>query len=175
MRLYPLVVLIMLTLLPGVPAQAGDRGTPDEAKALAIKAARYLRQAGPETAYPAFNAKDGPWHDRDLSVLVMTSGSVILAHGGMPAFVGKSRDLSVLVMTSGSMILAHGGMPAFVGKSIASLKDVDGNSVAAKILAVTDSGWAEYKWRNPVSKMIEPKLTYVVTVGDNRVAVGAYK
>lgn len=115
---------------------------------MAVNAAEYLEKVGPQVAFAAFSAKDGPWHDRDLYVYVL------------------DKD---------SKVLAHGGMPALVGRSILSLKDVDGNSIAAQIAAVSGSGWAEYKWQNPVTKLLEPKKSYVIPVGDDRVVVGAYK
>lgn len=148
MKVYRLIMAVLFIGLLGAAAQAEDRGTPDEAKAMAIKAADYLKQVGPEVAYPAFDAKDGPWRDRDLYVYVMSPDGVVLAHGGIASFVGKS---------------------------VASLKDVDGVSIADRVRAVPDTGWADYKWQNPVTKTIEPKTSYVVKVGDNRVVVGAYK
>lgn len=142
------VIIIGLACLFAPSVWAADRGTPDEAKAMAIKAAQYLKDVGPEVAYPAFNAKDGLWHDRDLYVYVLAPDATVLAHGGLAGFIGKN---------------------------IATLKDVDGNSIGGEIIAIPDAGWADYKWQNPITKAIEPKTSYVVRVGDNRVAVGAYK
>ena len=148
MKRRSLLVVAMLTGLFGAGARATDRATPDEAKAMAGKAAQYLKEVGPETAFAAFNAKDGPWHDRDLYVFV--------------------NDASCKT-------LAHGGNQALVGKSLATLKDVEGKPFMQEIAAVQDAGWVEYKWQNPVSKAIETKATYVVQVGQYRVGVGAYK
>jgi len=143
-----LLVVMMLAGLFGASAQAADRATPDEAKAMASKAAQYLKEVGPDTAFAAFSAKDGPWHDRDLYVFV--------------------NDASCKT-------LAHGGNQALVGKSLATLKDVEGKPFMLDIAAVQDAGWVEYKWQNPVSKAIEAKATYVVRVGQYSVGVGAYK
>ncbi len=148
MKIRSLLVLIMLTCLLAAGARAGDRATPDEAKAMAVKAAQYLKEAGPDTAFAAFNAKDGPWHDRDLYVFV--------------------NDASCKT-------LAHGGNQALVGKTLATLKDVEGKPFMQDIAAIQDAGWVDYQWQNPVSKAIEAKVTYVVRVGDYSVGVGAYK
>jgi len=145
MKIRSLIVLIILT---GMLGAAGDRATPDDAKAMAIKAAQYLKEAGPDTAFAAFNAKDGSWHDRDLYVFV--------------------NDAS-------SKTLAHGGNQALVGKTLATLKDVEGKAFMQEIAAVQDAGWVDYKWQNPVSKVIEAKVTYVVRVGQYSLGVGAYK
>ena len=148
MKILSLLLLVMLTGLFGAPAWAGDQATPDEAKAMAIKAAQYLKDVGPETALAAFSAKDGPWHDRDLYVFVTGPNHVVLAHGAIPALVGRT---------------------------LATLKDVDGNSISDQIHGVADAGWIEYKWQNPDTKAIAPKMSYVVRVGEDRVVVGAYK
>jgi cytochrome c len=148
MKFRSLLILTLLILLPGMVARADDRGTPDEAKAMAIKAALYLKDSGPDPAFAAFNAKTGPWHDRDLYVFVS----------------GPDHK-----------VLAHGSIPALVGRTLATLKDVDGNSISDKIHAVPNEGWIEYKWQDPVTKAIAPKVSYVVRVGDYFVVVGAYK
>lgn len=142
------IAAAVLTALVGRGAKALDRATPEEAKAMAIKAAQYFKEAGAEKAFTAFNAKDGPWHDRDLYVYVADPECKILAHGAMPALVGRTLD---------------------------TLKDVDGKPIVQQVAAIKDAGWVDYKWQNPGSKAIEPKTTYVVRVGDYAVAVGAYK
>ena len=38
-----------------------------------------------------------------------------------------------------------------------------------------DNKWVEYGWTNPVSKKIEPKITYGVKYGDTVVISGIYK
>ena len=62
-------------------AHAAGLASPDDAKAMAIKAAEYLKSVGPEKAFAEFDAKDGPWHDRDLYVTVQDSKGVMVAHG----------------------------------------------------------------------------------------------
>ncbi len=128
-------------------AFAADTETPDEAKALAEKAASFLKQNGPEKAFPVFQAKDGGFQDRDLYVTVAD--------------------------TSGTM-LVNGGMPSLVGKNLIDLKDVDGKPFEREVVAIKDAGWVEFKWINPVSKVVQLKKTYQIRVGDFLVGVGAY-
>jgi cytochrome c len=148
MNIRSLLVIGVFTVFAGSVAMAADRGTPDEAKAMAIKAAQYLKDAGPEVAFAAFSAKDSPWHDRDLYVFVSDQANKMLANGSNPALVGRTMT---------------------------TLKDADGKSIASEIVSVKDAAWIDYKWQNPVNKAIEPKVTYVVRVGDYSVGVGAYK
>jgi len=145
-RLAP-VLLLGASVLAAPAALAADRATPDEAKAMAIKAAAYLTSAGPETALPAFSDRNGPWHDRDLYVFVDDSKGVMVANGTNPGLIGRT---------------------------VVDLKDVDGKAFHHEILAITDAGWVDFKWRNPVTNAMEPKQTYEVRVGDYIVGVGAY-
>ncbi len=149
-RLVPLlslgtILLLAGLLLPGA-AWAADRGTPEEAKAMAIKAAAYLKSVGPEKAFPEFDA-GGPWLDRDLYVTVQNNAGIMLARGNNPGLIGKS---------------------------LIDLRDVDGKPFVREVSAITDAGWVTLKWQNPVTKAVEPKTMYAVRVGDYLVGVGAY-
>lgn len=144
--LYLLLLAPMLLLHPA--AWAAGEATPDEAKTLALKAAEYLKAVGPDRAFAEFDAKDGPWHDRDLYVYVLGDDNVMHAHG------------------------TNSGL---IGKSLASMKDVDGNPMNAPMLAVKTDDWVRYKWQNPLTKAVEPKVAYCVRVGEYVVVVGAYQ
>ena len=145
-RLLPLLVICCAVLSAPI-AYAAGQATPDEAKAMAIKAAAFLKAEGPDKAFPAFDAKDGPWHDRDLYVVVQDSNGVMLAHGTNPGLIGKS---------------------------MLDLKDVDGKAFTREMIAIKDAGWVNFKWQNPLTKAVEPKTIYEVRVGDDLVGVGAY-
>ena len=136
-----------LLLAPAIWASGG--ATPDEAKAMAVKAAAYLQSAGPEKAFAAFDAKDdATWHDRDLYVVVQDSKGAIVAHGTNPGLIGRN---------------------------VLELKDVDGKPFNHDIQAVKDAAWVDYKWQNPMTKAVEAKTQYNVRVGEYVVGVGAYK
>jgi hypothetical protein len=142
---FPLPILLPL-LFSGL-AHAGDSGTPDEAKAMAVRAAELLKTEGPDKAFPEFNTGSA-YHDRDLYVMVYDP-------------TGKC--------------VSHGANPALIGKALIDLKDTDGKFIIKDLVAVEDTGWVDYKWPRPTTKKIEPKTTYVVRVGDYRIGVGAYK
>ena len=145
-HLFPMSV-IGLTLLLAPVAHAAGQATPDEAKAMATKAAEYLKSVGPDKAFPEFDAKDGPWHDRDLYVTVQDAKGVMLAHGTNPGLIGKS---------------------------LIDLRDVDGKPFEREMLAVTDTGWVDFKWQNPLTKAVEAKRQFIIRVGDYLIGVGAY-
>lgn len=142
-----LLFLLVAFSLSWVTAFASDRGTPDEAKAMAEKAAAYLKDNGFDKACPVFHAKDGGFQDRDLYVTVQDN--------------------------KGNMV-CHGTTAALEGKNMLNLKDVDGKAFNVEIQAIKDTAWVEFKWINPVSKAVEPKKTYQIRVGDYIVGVGAY-
>jgi cytochrome c len=128
-------------------AHAAGLASPDDAKAMATKAAEYLKSVGPEKAFAEFDAKDGPWHDRDLYVTVQDSKGVMVAHG------------------------TNGGL---IGKSVIDLKDVDGKPFNRDVEAIKEAAWIDYKWQNPATKAVEAKTSYQVRVGEYIVGVGAY-
>jgi cytochrome c len=136
---------VALLLAPTV--WAAGQGTAEEARAMADKAAEYLKSAGPEKALAEFNAKDGPWHDRDLYVTVADASGIARANGSNPGLVGKS---------------------------VLELKDPDGKPFLREMMAIKETGSVTYRWLNPVNHAIEPKTIYVVHVGDYTVGVGAY-
>jgi hypothetical protein len=142
------VALLVLCSWVTAPARADSGGTPEEAKAMAIAAADFLKANGPDKAFAAFTAKQAPWVDRDLYVFVYDE-------------TGHA--------------VAHGGNPALVGKNLIDLKDPDGKAFVRELVALKDAGWVEYKWRNPVSNAVESKTSYGIPVGIYRVGVGAYK
>jgi cytochrome c len=147
-RLLPLLTLGAALLL-ATTAWAAEKATPEEAKAMAIKAADYLQSAGPETAFAAFDAKDNnAWHDRDLYVTVQDSKGVMVAHGTNPGLIGRN---------------------------VLELKDVDGKPFNHEFQAVKDTAWVDYKWQNPLTKAVEAKTLYTIRVGDYVVGVGAYR
>lgn len=145
---HVLAIGIALAMMAG-GASAGDRGTPDEAKALVIKAVAHLKEVGPDKALADFNDPKGAYWDRDLFVFVYSADGKILCAPGIPALVG--RDATVL-------------------------KDVDGKEFGKMILAAaTDTGgWVEYHMTNPATKKAEPKKTYAIRSGDYVLGSGAY-
>ncbi len=140
-------MMLGASLLSAPFALAAGQATPEEAKAMAIKAADYLKSVGPDKAFPEFDAKDGPWHDRDLYITVQDSKGVMVAHGTNPALIGKS---------------------------MLDLKDVDGKPFNREVQAISDTGWIDYKWQNPLTKAVEAKRAYEVRVGEYIIGVGAY-
>lgn len=147
-----LLALGLTGLLAVSAAQAADQGSATEAEAMVQKAVAYVKANGADKAYDEF-----------------TNGSSF-----------KDRDLYVFVYDMTGKNLAHGANAKLVGKDLSSLKDPDGKMILPLLFAVAKSpkgkGWTEeFKFRNPVTQKLEPKVVYVERVGDTLIGTGIYK
>lgn len=138
-------VLVAL-FLAVAPAAAAERASLDEAKAMAEKAAMFLKAEGKDKAIAAFNT-DAQFKDRDLYVFAMNPDGTNIAHGANPALVGKN---------------------------LMSLRDPSGKQFVKDMTEVKGQGWVDYSWQNPTTKAVEPKRSYVIRQGDVVLGVGAY-
>lgn len=144
-------VSVVVGLVLAVTAQAADRGTPAEAKAMLAKAVAHYKAVGRKQALGDFTGKKAPFVDRDLYVFCIGPDRVISANGGYPSFVGLSADL---------------------------LKDADGKLLGKALWEAGSrdgGGSVEYPHINPVSHKPEPKVSFVEKVGEDLCGVGAYK
>lgn len=141
--------LIVLAVAPASFA-AGERGTPDEAKALVKKAIVFFKANGKDKTMPALNDPKGAFIDRDLYVFVHDKAGIYYAIAPKPAFVGKDMT---------------------------SVRDANGKFIVKEqieALQKADSIWQEYDWQNPVSGKIEHKKTYCEKVDAFHFCSGAY-
>ncbi|MCB1155330.1 cache domain-containing protein [bacterium] len=142
-----LIVVLAIPLIWSAPVRADDRGTRQEARAMAEAAAALYRAQGPEAAFEAFNHSP-EFHDRDLYVFALDSEGILVAHGTGESLIG--RDLS-------------------------RLRDPSGRSFVQEFLAIEDTGWIEYQWTNPATGNVEDKVSFLINVGDHVIGVGAYR
>ncbi len=134
-------------------ALAADKGTADEAVAMTKKAVALIKSAGKDKAFAEINnPANAGFHDRDLYVYVYD------LHG---------------------VTLAHGNNPKMVGKNLIEMKDNEGKAVIKSLIETANSpagkGWVEFKWPNPVTKLIEQKAGYIEKVDNMMVGSGIYK
>ncbi len=133
------------------PAEAASRGTIEEARAMLDRAVAHYMDVGREQALSDFTAKKEPFIDRDLYVFCY----------------GPDRTIS-----------GHGADPGLLGVPVDELRDVDDFSFGTRIMEVgeesPDGGYVEYKWLNPVTGEMEPKISIVRLIGTDICGVGAY-
>lgn len=134
-------------------ARADDlKPTPDQVVDLTRRAVAIIEAQGVEAAREIFN-KEGEF---------------------------KFGEIYVNLLDFKGSWLIYPPRPASVGLNVINLKDADGKSLIQNIIkAARDNGegWVEYRWINPVSNKIEPKLTYVKRVAGKDIAasIGIYK
>lgn len=132
-------------------ALASAGATKDEAVAMVKKGIAHIKAQGTDKAYAAFTAKDPQFIDRDLYLVVY-------------GLDGK--------------VLAHGANPKQVGKDLLELTDIDGKYFVKERVAMVKAkpagAWQEYKFPNPVSKKIEPKVMYCEKLAETAVCGGVY-
>jgi signal transduction histidine kinase len=147
-RILRIVAITALVLVAGVAKGfAEERGTREEAKAMAENAARFIGAQGNTRAFAAFD-------------------------GGTDGF--KNKDLYVFAYDLTGTCVSHGANKALIGRNLLAVTDSDGKPLIKEIVAVQTAGWVDYKWSNPQTKAIEAKHAYVVRAGDVVVGVGAY-
>lgn len=149
-RVFLLLTVLVCFLVSG-GAFAATRGTPDQAKAMVEEAAAFVKANGVEKALAEFNNPKGNFVRGDLYIFALD-------------FTG--------------LTLAHGANQKLVGKNLSEVKDADGKLFMKAMIELAKTkgkGWVEYKWTNPESKKIEPKASYLISVGDLFLGCGAYK
>jgi cytochrome c len=150
---FALTTAFACALVISAPAQAGSgKPTRDEVEALTRKAAAIVETQGVEAARALFN-KDGEF---------------------------KYGEIYVNVIDFKGTWLIYPPRTASVGLNVINLRDADGKSLIQDIVNVArekGEGWTEYRWINPVSNKVEPKLTYVKRIADKDIAasIGIYK
>ncbi len=150
-RRYMFFSLFMACLFMAPVAHATDPATPDEAKALAEKAAAHMSAVGPEKAIADFNDAAGGFVDRELFVVVYDPDNKIVGSYGVPVLRGKDAT---------------------------TLKDVEGKEFGKDIIALAKSqgsGWVDYRMTNPATRKVGLKTSWVIRVGDYILFVGAFK
>lgn len=143
-------VVVMAAFLMGVmliPFTAHADGTPEEAKAMAMKAAEFVREHGTEAATVEFGKAEGEFIKDDLYVFVVNPEGAFLAHPIKPALVGKN---------------------------MIGLKDVDGTPLIKNFTEVESEAWVTYKWPHTVTKKVVPKKSYIINIDGYILGVGAY-
>ena len=126
-------------------------GTANDAQQLVEKGVALIASQGRQKAFAAFIDPDGEFIKRDLYLFVYdTSGNV----------------------------LAHGGNPSLIGKPMIDAKDGNGKLFIRERIEIANthgSGWQDYMFNNPETKLVESKTSFIKKVDDMIVGCGVYK
>jgi len=129
-------------------ALMAQAATLEEAKALAEKAAAYMKANGKDKAVAEFNNPTGEFVKGDLYVFAQDFSGIMLANGGNPKLAGQNHF---------------------------EVKDPSGKFFVKEMIDLVKSkgsGWVEYSWTNPAIKKVQPKKTWVQRVEGMDVYVG---
>ena len=140
-----------LSALTALAFAAEGGATKAEAEAMVKKGVAFIKAHGPEKSYEEISRKGSQFSDRDLYLVVY----------GLDGFV-----------------FAHGANSKMIGKNLIDIKDVDGKAFVKERVELAKSKgafWQEYKFVNPETKQIEPKLMYCEKLNDTAVCGGIYK
>jgi cytochrome c len=151
MKKLKIAAAIAILCVSGFSAWSANTATKEEAVAMVQKAVAFIKQQGPDKAYPEIDNKTGQFVDRDLYVVVYRLDGEVLAHGANAKLIGKN------------MIDAQ---------------DVDGKYFVKERVELAQkepSFWQDYKFVDPVTKRIQPKQMYCERLNDTAVCGGVYK
>jgi cytochrome c len=127
------------------------RATQADALSLLDRAVAYVKNAGPDKAFAAFNDPQGGFTYDDQYVFVIGIED------------GKYR--------------ASGASPHLNGMDVRGMKDAAGNNLFEDMIGLAKtkgSGTVDYVWRNPGTNAVESKHTLIQRVGDVLLGVGYY-
>jgi cytochrome c len=145
-----LTILLAAGLLCSAAAFAAERGTPDEAKALDLKAAALVEAQG-DKAFAVIDDRNGPLVDRDLYITVIDRQGIMRASGFNKSLVGANTW---------------------------DAEDPDGKKFVQEFWKVvangSHEGWLTYKFVDPMTKKIAQKRTFLRQVGDYVLTCGSY-
>lgn len=122
------------------------QGSPDEAQALAERAAALIRECGLEGALPQLHAQDNSFVDRDLCVF------------------GVDRQGHFQFMTLD---------PGRTGSPIPMLTSVDGHLFQEALWRAAETGqsWVEYESCDPETLHMSVKMAHVIPIDDDLIVV----
>ena len=146
------ILVALFTALMIAPAFAATtpHATQAEARAMLKTALDFYKKNGRQKALEAFNKGQKPFSDRDLYVFCIGADRKLVADGRYKQYIGQDANL---------------------------LKDSKGKSLGDAFLAAvkkTGEGELHYNWFNPVSQLIEAKVSFVARAGTDVCGVGTY-
>jgi signal transduction histidine kinase len=149
-NLSHLGALILLSSLGLAQAQNANNADATAAENMVTKGATALRAQG--------------WH----ALVEMTA----------PRKTFVDRDLYLTVYDLEGKCKAHGQNPKQVAKNLINIKDPDGKlyiKERVEMAKTQNTFWQEYRYTNPITKMVQSKRAYCEKVDSLLVCGGVYK
>ena len=124
--------------------------SPEQATGLVKKAIAYYKANGLEKALDEFSNPKGQFKEGEVYIFAYDLTGTMLAHPN----------------------------PALVGHNLTDVADADGKLFRKESVTVANtqgSGWIDYKYQNPKTKLMERKTTYVEKADDIIICCGIFK
>jgi len=124
--------------------------SPEQAIGLVKKAVAFYKANGLEKALDEFSNPKGQFKDGEVYIFAYDLTGTMLAHPN----------------------------PALIGHNLTDVPDADGKFFRKEFVTVATtkgSGWVDYKYQNPKTKLMEHKTTYVEKVEDIIICCGIFK
>ena len=146
-KIVLILIMFLLTLSAGSTCFADS---PEQAVRLVKKAVAFYQANGLEKALDEFSDPKGPFKEGEVYIFAYDLTGTMLAHPN----------------------------PALIGHNLTDVPDADGKYFRKEFVTVAltkGSGWVDYKYQNPKTKLMERKTTYVEKVEDVIICCGVYK
>ncbi|HQN18048.1 MAG TPA: cache domain-containing protein [Syntrophobacteraceae bacterium] len=118
------------------------------------------------------------WVDKAIAFYNRSGKRIALAEFSNPKGPFVQGDRYLFVLNPRGTMLAHGVNEAFVGEEFIDIEDCDGKPFIRELLDIANnegSGWIEYKWYDPETRKVLPKMVYCEKVNDLIICSGVYK
>ncbi len=118
------------------------------------------------------------WVEKAVAFYRASGKRIALAEYTNPNGQFVQDEMYIYALNPRGTMLAHGVNEKFVGEEFIDIKDYDGKEFIKEIVDIAKregSGWVEYKWYNPVTKEVLPKVVYCKKVDDLIICSGVYK
>jgi cytochrome c len=141
------LLMFVMALFPAVAAFADS---PEQAVRLVQKAAEFYKVNGLEKTLEELSNPKGQFREGEVYVFAYDLTGTMLAHPNN----------------------------SLVGHNLTDVPDPDGKYFRREFVQVAmtkGSGWVDYKYQNPKTKLMELKSTYVVKADDIIICCGIYR
>lgn len=113
-----------------------------------------------------------------VAFLRSSGAAVALAEFSNPRGRFVRGELYLFVMDATGVMVAHGANQKYIGKNFYRIVDADGKQLVKEIVDTANSegsGWVQYKWGDPITKLERPKIVYFERVNDVIICSGIYQ
>ena len=144
------VLMLLVSVFAWSVSSTCFADSPEQAMGLVKKAVAFYKANGLEKALDEFSNPKGQFKEGEVYIFAYDLTGTMLAHPN----------------------------PALIGHNLTDVPDADGKFFRREFVTVANtkgSGWVDYKYQNPKTKLMERKTTYVEKAEDIIICCGIFK